>query len=361
MPHIELYNTLEVSPNASMDEIKKAYRKLAIKYHPDRNPDKKEECTKKTQELNFAYEILSNEEKRNNYDKHGLEEPQNKFNGMNPFDIFPFNRTPKQDNKEELTLKINLKKIYHGKEKNIQITQKCKCPSCNASIKKCDECNGQGIKIILQRMGPMISQCQIPCEKCNQTGKIVKSQKCNDCSNGIINKNIDYKLVIQKNQDYKKHIKLEGYGSYNFETNKHNDLYINFEIKDDLFEINNYDIIYKLDINIQQALTGENIFITHPNDKIYKIQINEIIKDNDIKMIKNLGLPSSYGYGDFIIRFKYIYPSKILTLEDFNSFININNKSEHENYNIEYLTNIDNDDKDEEKQHMNMPPQCTPS
>jgi DnaJ family protein A protein 2 len=363
MTHTELYDTLEVSPNATMDEIKKAYRKLAIKFHPDRNADKKEECTEKTQKLNFAYEILSNPEKRENYDRNGLNEETPDLRGFNPFEQLFRQQQPKNEKKDEIVLKINLKKIFFGKEKTIKITQKCKCTKCETSIKKCNECNGNGFRIMMRQMGPMLQQIQMPCDKCDQKGKIIKSQNCSECVMGLISKNIEYKLVIQKNQDYQNVIKLEGYGNYNFETNKQNDLYIKFEIKDEIYETENYNILHTFNIYLNQAFTGEDIYIMHPNGKIYKLTTENIIKDGDVKMIKNLGIPNLYGSGNFIIKFKYVYPSKLLTIDNYTTFL-MNENEKHENYTSEYLIDMNEQDNEEDldrQAHGMQAPQCTQS
>jgi DnaJ family protein A protein 2 len=366
MEEIDLYAILELKKDATEEEIKKSYRKLAQKWHPDKNKNK-EEATQKFQEISKAYEILSDPEKREKYDKYGLNGNGNEMEGFNPFENMfnPFGMRPpqKENNKQLLNINITLKYLYEGKEKIIKITSKVKCDKCNTTITKCNECNGRGIKILTRQMGPMIQQQQLPCSSCNQKGKIIKSENCNFCKNGLIETKTEYKMIIEKNQDYKKHIKLPKLGNYNFDTKQQDDLFLEFNIKDDKYKIKNYDIIYELPINICDAITGENIYFYHPNGKNYILKTNEIIKNDDVGFVKNLGLPNSYGYGNLIVQFKYIYPSNLLRSEEFNEFIKqteIKKDVIYENVELQHLNTM-HDMGNEEEHAGNAPQQCTPS
>lgn len=369
MEEIDLYSILELKKDATEEEIKKSYRKLAQKWHPDKNKNK-EEATKKFQEISKAYEILSNPEEREKYDKYGLNGLNGNGMGMegfnpfeNMFNPFGMRQQQKEDNKQLLNINVSLKYLYEGKEKTIKITSKVKCDKCNSTIMKCNDCNGRGMKILTRQMGPMIQQQQIPCNNCNQKGKIIKSENCSHCKNGLIETKTEYKMVIEKNQDYKKHIKLPKMGNYNFETKQQDDLYLEFNIKDDKYKIKNYDIIYEMPINIGDAITGENIYFYHPNGKNYILKINEIIKNDDVKFVKNLGLPNSYGYGNLVIQFKYIYPSKILTNDEFNEFIKNTENQQNVSYEIVELQHLSimHEMREEEEHGGDRPQQCTPS
>jgi len=364
MEETDLYAILEIDKNATEEDIKKAYRKQATKWHPDKNKNNKEHATKKFQEISKANEILSDPEKRKHYDEYGLNNNMPDMEHFNPFErMFNFGGMgEKKEKKETITINITLKYLYEGKEKTIKITSKNKCEKCNASCIKCNECDGKVIKIMLNRMGNMIQQQQMPCMKCNQTGKIIKNENCKFCKNGLIDKKTDYNLLIEKNQDYKKQIKLEGLGNYNFETKKQNDLFLEFNVKDDKYTVNNYDIVYEYPINIGDAITGQNLFFHHPNGKNYILKTKEILKNDDIKFIKNLGLPTSYGYGNLILQFKYIYPQKILTSEEFENFIQQTDTQKDVKYEFVEMEDLQNSNPfNDEQEHLGMKPECRTS
>ena len=363
MEEIDLYAILELNKDATIEEIKKSYRKLAQKYHPDKNKNKTE-ATEKFQEISKAYEILSDPEKKEKYDKYGL--GGNEMERVNPFDLFnPFGmrQSKKELNKQLLNINIPLKYLYEGKEKIIKITFKVKCEKCNSSIIKCSECDGRGIKILTKQIGPMIQQQQIPCSSCNQKGKIIKSEKCAFCKNGLIEKKEEYNMVIEKNQDYKKHIKIPKMGNYNFDTKQQDDLFLEFNIKDEKYKIENYNIYFEMPLFIHDAINGENIYFYHPNGKNYILKTTQIIQNDEVKFIKNLGLPNSYGYGNLIIKFKYIYSSNLLSEEEYNDFIKKTDIKKNVNYEIAELQDLKtmHEAGYDEERERDGPPQCTPS
>lgn len=354
------YEILEINKDCSQDDIKKAFRKMASKHHPDKNPTKIEEATKKFQEIQRAYEVLSNPEKREHYDRFGEEENgemgSNGFpGGFNPFETF-FNQSNRTNRKEEknkiLTINITLKDLYNGVNKKIMITSKNKCIECNYTIRECNSCNGRGIKNIIRQMGPMIQQMQVPCNECNQTGNIMErpKKKCDLCENGLVNEKFEYVLDINKNSDYKNLIIIKNKGDYDLRSNKRNDIQIRLIPGDNKFEIKNHDLLYLYEINIKDALCVNNIYMDHPNGKKYILSCGEIIKNNDIKIVKHLGLPSEYSYGNLVIKFEYIYPKNILKIDNYNDFINKSNEEKEGYENTAYL--IDNNDfKDNEEEN----------
>ena len=217
-----LYNRLEVSPTAPIDEIKKKGKKLMIKWHPDKHHNNVEEATKKFQDIQEALSILENSEKRDIYDKFGMDgikgDMGGQDGGFNPFggSGFPFgpdgpfgfsfgggnpfgggfpgqmNRSEEKENIVE-RLDVTLEQIYKEESINLKYNQKSACVKCNGEGSKdgtkmsCATCNGSGQQVKVIRNGPMIQQMVSQCGACRGKGKIVKD-KCEEC-NGSCCKN----------------------------------------------------------------------------------------------------------------------------------------------------------------------------
>jgi DnaJ family protein A protein 2 len=360
------YDILGVSKDASQDEIKKAFRKNASIHHPDKNPNDVEESTKRFQEIQKANETLSNPEKRENYDRFGEDEnggeqqgfPSGFPAGFNPFgDMFGQSgrNTRKEEKIKEISVNIKLKDLYCGFNKKITINTKNKCNNCEYKIKECGNCKGTGVKIVIRKMGPMIQQMQVPCGECNQTGNIIEKpkNKCEKCENGYITEKFDYELNINKNTDYRNPIIIKGGGNYNFKKNKRDDIHIKLNLNDNGgFEIKNHDLIYEYKINIRNALCLDNLYLDHPNGKTYLLICKEIIKNDDIKIIQQLGLPSEYSNGNLVIKFNYNYPTEILNNENFTDFINTSYKEKNSYDDKAYLIDSENFKENNENNDM---------
>jgi len=204
------YELLGVSQSADQTEIKKAYRKLAMKYHPDKNPENKAEAEDKFKAISEAYEVLSDTKKRELYDQYGEEglKSGGGFSARSAHsvfeDLFGFGgfggfgggggggqrRGPQRTADVQFQLGLTLEDFYKGKTKKLKISRKVLCQSCNGkgSLKEgasrtCDGCKGQGIKIIVHRLGPgMIQQMQTTCTDCNGRGEKIRDEdRCKDC------------------------------------------------------------------------------------------------------------------------------------------------------------------------------------
>ena len=237
------YEILNIEKNADSEQIKKAYRKLAMKWHPDKNPYNKEEAEKKFKELSEAYQVLSNPQKKEIYDSYGEEGLKNgdgdgdghPFNS--PDDIFKmffggggggFGMSPfgtsmgmgmgmgmdTRINKVEqkiVNIPLSLKELYNGSKKKITLKIKHLCTKCNGfgglNIKSCHSCNGNGFNIINRAIGPgMIQRMQMACQTCNGQKKIAET-KCSLC-NGDGRNNVEkqFLLIIEpgsENDDFK--------------------------------------------------------------------------------------------------------------------------------------------------------------
>mgnify|MGYP001441603090 CR=1 FL=1 len=328
------YDILNINKNASENEIKKAYRKLAMKYHPDRNPNNKEECETKFKEISEAHNVLSDPQKRKHYDMFGKEGSSNASNFSSPFDmfnnfsnIFNTNSTP-QKRKPKLKEKIihlELKDLYNGKNEIFINQQKIKCDLCNGlgcknknDIIICDLCNGQGKIKKIQRMGPVISQTISDCYKCRGKGKTIKEGSlCNKCQGGkTIIKTSKIDIYIQPGTYHGEKILLRGKGDWDIELNEYGDLLIiinEIKSKGDMIR-EGENLIMNKKISLVDSLCGFEFIIKHLDNRYLKIKVDDIIKPNDRRVIKGEGMKKNNEldeFGDLIINFSIIYPDEL--------------------------------------------------
>lgn len=177
----KFYKLLEVEKSASEPEIKKAYRKLAVKHHPDKGGD-----PEKFKEITRAYEVLSDREKRERYDQGG-EDAVNGEGGGDPSDIFEAffggggrgggggGRRKQKTKDVTQPLKVTLEQLYNGQTKKMAITRKV--IDKKKGVQECSECGGRGVKVEVIRMGPMIQQMQSACNSCGGQGKTFKTKQ----------------------------------------------------------------------------------------------------------------------------------------------------------------------------------------
>jgi molecular chaperone DnaJ len=308
----DLYNTLGIDRNADQDTIKKAYRKLAAQFHPDKN--KAPDAENKFKEINNAYEVLSDPEKKEKYDQFGVDGLNGNMPNMGGFpfaDIFggafggafgggfPFefnfnnNFRQHQVTKKDISIKIELtyEEIYLGCNKTIKYGYLKKCNECNGNggeTQKCSDCNGNGRIKIVKRMGMMAIQQETTCGKCNGSGKMVIN-KCVSC-NG--NKNIE--SVKEFNIDIPVGIKpehniIKQNGGHEID-NVVSDLRINIEEKPHkIYKRDDKNIKCKININLIEALTGyQKEFILLDGSKIL-YSTKEITKPNSKLRLKGKG------------------------------------------------------------------------
>lgn len=392
------YEILGVSKDATKEQIVKAYKKLAIKWHPDKNQNNKDEAEKKFNEITKAYNILNDDDKRKMYDQFGDKFEEGMGEGFNPEDLFQnmgFSGIPgfsgfsgfpnfggfsgmsnqKQNVVQEVQVPLKLKELFTGCEKVIDFEISKKCEECNGTGSKnkkrtkCTDCNGMKMKLQSKQIGPgMFQQAQVPCKTCSMTGYIIdKENYCDNC-NGSGSKlhPTKYNLKIDVNHDPYKPIRLKKVGSYNQDTDSNNDIQIMITLnREDLhsykMELQKYDLIMEHDINILDALTGYKMYFDHPSGKKFSFDF-DLIKDNDVKVIKNLGLSKK---GNLIIKFSYKYPQTKLNIEEYKEWISKKegskktNKEKYEPCHVYDNLNDDNidDDIDESRQGP-QGPQC---
>jgi len=336
---MKFYDLLEVNQNASMDDIKKSYKKLAFQYHPDKNKDNKD-AEVKFKEISNAYSVLSNPETRQKYDMlgddnynndggGGQQEPNmdelfqhlfgSRRGGPNPFaghDMFGFNehRGRHQQQQCNNTIKpynITLEDIYNGINKQLKFNVKKYCKKCFTT---CSTCNGSGVIQQIMQMGPMTQIFQSMCNKCNGQKIINKNNaNCGECKGtGTYETEHLAQLNMPKGFDNTNTI-FEGLGEQPM-TSSHipGNLIIEFKLTPhSLFTKHGNDLHYKHTLTLSESILGKIITIEYFNEHI-KINSNQfgIINPSKQYILKGRGLPiqNTTQKGNMIIEFNIIYP-----------------------------------------------------
>ena len=330
----DYYEILGVSKDATENDIKKSYYKLAREFHPDKAPsDKKEEYTKRFAKINEANEVLSDANKRQIYDQvgvEGLSADRNPFsqNGMNPFDMFPdifgqmfgqgqargrSRSNQSRKNKETIfQLKVSLVDAYKGTTKKLKITKtvvankETKEPvdlkDLESTWSKCKKCEGEGQVVEIRQLGNMIQQTQRGCDKCSAKGVILKDKYM------ILEVTETLEIDVKKCVQDSEHIILEGGGNTTVGCLP-GDLIIVFQVNDkhDLFKRHNNDLIYHHKILLSDALCGFSFKIKTLDDRTLFITCSDIIKPGSNKIIKGEGIKGA----DLKIEFEIIFPSQV--------------------------------------------------
>ena len=277
---LDYYEILEISRTASGDEIKKAYRKLALKYHPDRNQGDKE-AEEKFKQISEAYEVLSNDEKRSLYDRYGKAGLEGsgfgaEFNDFDLGDIFSSffgggstrrgraNRGMQElyelDLEVPLTLEFN--EAVFGCEKEIKYSYKSPCDECKGSGAKdgkkstCPHCGGAG-QVRMQQGFMSIVQT---CPHCYGSGQMVK-EKCPSCDGkGYEDNSTTLKISVPEGVDNANRVRVSGKG--NVGKYGTGDLYVRIKVKDDAHFVRHGDDVYiEIPVFFTQAMLGESIKI----------------------------------------------------------------------------------------------------
>lgn len=349
--NLNYYDVLGVEKTATLEEIKKAYKKLAIKWHPDKNPDNVEEAESKFKELSEAYEVLSDSEKRKIYDTHGIEGLRNGgFSGpssgfMEDLIRQMFGGHGDDDDDDippvEITEDCTLEDLYNGKvvKKKIarhSLCQDCEGTGCEDKIDHtCKKCNGNGIIIKMIQMGPMIQQIRENCKDCNGDGIDKHTKKCKKC-NGIkaIKEQYEVNFEIPKGAfaNPREPIVIENVGNeiplnersktrgksrsdvvVHINELKHSTYKRMFVIKNIKESIDPADLLMDLEIDLAESLCGFQKKIKHIDDKELVFDHDTLLKENDIFKVKNKGMPrvGENSYGDLYVNIKVKYPKEI--------------------------------------------------
>jgi DnaJ family protein A protein 2 len=305
----KFYDILGISPTSSVLEIKKAFRNKARITHPDKGGD-----AEKFKEINSAYEILSNPEKRQLYDQFGKDgKPQgidiaSMFNGGfgNMFGFKKQHRGPVKTPPIIYISNVSLENLCTRKIIKLKMNRSREC-KCSNTI-HCVHCNGKGSTVQIRQLGPgMIQQIQLPCNQCNGSGKIYNG--CSDCEKGMIKHEKIFTIQLEPDtpNGYKFCFPQEG--------NQNRGSTIgDFEIIikciiHPLYTLNNFNLFITKKITLKQALTGYKDIIIHPSSKKIIIDTHGVIIDpNNDFIVDGEGMTTHYN---LVIKFIVEYPKNI--------------------------------------------------
>ncbi len=310
---MSLYEKLGIPKEASKDDIKKAFRKLSLEHHPDKGGDEE-----KFKEISNAYDVLSDDDKRKNYDMTGGETRQ-QFNpfqqGFNPFQFMFNQRNKRQEAMRKLddsiyTIEIPLEEVFFGKTRKMLVTTNTKC-SCTEI---CSKCNGNGKIQIVRQFGAMIQSMETNCDMCLSKGYVIKG--CDLCNKtGVIKNKEHYEVNVPIGciDGYEK--RIVGKGQQPFKPSEiPGDLVFKIKVLEHpLFKRRGNDLLYETKITFVDSICGCEIKIPHFDGEFKLNFVSDfgIIKEGKEYIIQNHGIKG----GNLILTFKVEEHTKILDKE----------------------------------------------
>jgi molecular chaperone DnaJ len=347
----DYYETLGISKNASADEIKSAYRKMAKKYHPDvfatAGPAQKAEAEKKFKEIQHAYDVLSDPQKKAAYDQYGSEDGPMASGGFGGqgfggfqgfggagggFDIFSDifsaftggtgarNAEPRAGEDIEMPITLTFKEACFGAEKEISYSRIERCDSCKGTgakggtaYKTCTQCGGRGRVVVKQRTMLGMIQSERVCDACGGTGKIIMEQ-CTDCGGkGKVRRQRTSKIRIPAGVDNGQMLTLQNEGHAGAPGAPNGNLIVIFNVQPHpLFKREGINLSMELPITVYQAIVGANIEIPTMTSPI-QITIPEGTQDGTVIRVRGKGVKSlrSDTYGDLFVKLVVDIPKNL--------------------------------------------------
>ena len=340
----DFYEVLGLKKSASEDEIKKAYRTLALKYHPDRN--KEPGAEEHFKEINEAYAVLSDHEKRRMYDTYGTEQFNMRYSeedimrnfnidevlrsmgidfgfgsmGGDPFGMFGNFGGQRGDFGSDLlaNVEITLREAATGTERKITLNHVKRCERCGGSGAekgsgriKCDKCNGAGQVRTTHRTPFGIMQSVATCNRCGGSGSVIE-KKCKSCQGiGKLRSEDRIDVKIPRGVSNGTRLRLKGMGD--FGVDRTGDLYIDVEVEEDeRFRRDGDDIRYTLHVPFYQAILGAEVTVPTLTGE-EELKIPKGTKNMEILVMRGKGMPhfGSSGQGDQIVTVFVDIPSRI--------------------------------------------------
>ena len=351
----DYYEVLEVSRSASVDEMKKAYRKLAIKYHPDRNPGDAE-AEAKFKEAAEAYDVLHDPQKRQQYDQFGFDAPSGGFGGGSPFggaggfsmdDIFSMfgdvfgghgggfggfggggQQAPKYRGSDlRLKVRLSLQEVATGVTKKFKVRKDVTCEHCHGTgaeggsgTETCPNCHGSGVEIRTQQSMFGMIQTQTACHVCGGEGTIIKN-KCTHCQGeGVVKGEEVVEINIPAGVAEGMVVNVPGKGN----AGKHNGVTGNIQVyieeePNETFVRDGQNVIYNLLLDFPTAVLGGQVEIPTIDGSNVKIKIEPGTQPGKTLRLRGKGLPAVQGYGtgigDLVVHISIYVPKELTKSE----------------------------------------------
>lgn len=333
----DYYDVLGVDKNADDASIKKAYRTLAKKYHPDVSTEDNAEA--KFKEVQEAYEVLSDSQKRGQYDRFGHQANNGAgfggaggFGGGFDFDIndifssfFGGGQTQRSNQRRkgqdmQRRMNISFEEAVFGAKKKIRVTVHEECHTCHGTgahskndVKTCTQCNGRGTVVVEQQSIFGKTRTQTTCPKCHGTGKEI-TKKCNTCNGeGIETHNKEVEVKVPAGIDTGQQIRLEGYGNKGYNGGPSGDLYILFNVNQhEFYERHGDDIVVEAPLTFTQAALGDTIKVPTPHGDV-KLKIPAGTQNGTTFRLRSKGIPNvrTKRQGDEHVIIKIVTPKKL--------------------------------------------------
>lgn len=341
MKHTNYYDVLGVETSASESEIKKAYRKLAMKYHPDKNPDEK--ASEKFKEISHAYDVLSDQEKRELYDQYGEEglsggggsnmSPEELFASFFSFGGMGGGGPSRQRRGEDIIKPFNvtLEDLYNGKTTKVSLQRDIVCPSCHGkgsksgATRKCPSCEGRGVKVAMRQIGPgMIQRINTVCPSCDGEGEVIREKdRCKKCK-GV--KTIEEKKIldifIEKGMQNNQKIIMQGEADQEPGVETGDVILVLKLAQHERFERQGNDLLTEVSISITEALCGfSKVLVKHLDGRglVINHPAGEVIKPGAVKCIVGEGMPQykrPFDKGNLYIKFAIEFPTDMWITPD---------------------------------------------
>ena len=342
----DYYEVLEVSKSASVDEIKKAYRKLAIKYHPDRNPGDAE-AEAKFKEAAEAYDVLHDPQKRQQYDQFGFDAPGGGFGGFSMDDIFSMfgdvfgghgggfggfggggQQAPKYRGSDlRLKVRLSLQEVATGVTKKFKVRKDVTCEHCHGTgaeggsgTETCPNCHGSGVEIRTQQSMFGMIQTQTACHVCGGEGTIIKN-KCTHCQGeGVVKGEEVVEINIPAGVAEGMVVNVPGKGN----AGKHNGMTGNIQVyieeePNETFVRDGQNVIYNLLLDFPTAVLGGQVEIPTIDGSNVKIKIEPGTQPGKTLRLRGKGLPAVQGYGtgigDLVVHISIYVPKELTKSE----------------------------------------------
>ncbi|KAI5667044.1 hypothetical protein M9H77_16897 [Catharanthus roseus] len=331
------YEILGVPKNATPEDLKKAYKKAAIKNHPDKGGD-----PEKFKELAQAYEVLSDPEKREIYDQYGedaLKEGMGGGGGMHdPFDIFSSffgggafgggsSRGRRQRRGEDVVhpLKVSLEDLYSGTTKKLSLSRNVICSKCSGkgsksgASSKCSGCQGTGMKVTIRQLGPgMIQQMQHACNECKGTGETISDRdRCPQCKGEkVVSEKKVLEVVVEKGMQNGQKITFPGEADEAPDTITGDIVFVLQQKEHPKFKRKHGDLFVEHTLSLTEALCGFQFILTHLDGRqlLIKSKPGEVIKPDQYKAIDDEGMPlyqRPFMRGKLYIHFTVEFPDSL--------------------------------------------------
>jgi len=324
------YKALGVEKTAQPSEIKKAYRKLALKHHPDKGGD-----VEAFKEISSAFEVLSDPEKRKLYDQYGKEglEEGGGGGGQSAEDVFSMffgggrrgARGPQKGEDINHNIKVSLEDLYMSKTVKLAINRDKNCEDCggyggsDGSERTCSDCDGRGVKVMLRPLGPgMVQQVQTVCPTCKGSCKYFdEKDKCKVCKGKKVQKERKVlEVFIDRGMKSGEKIRFTGEADEAPNTVPGDVIFTLQEREHDRFKRKGADLVTTLNITLSEALCGLTRTVTHLDGRTLRIDVapGRVTKPESVKMINGEGMPylgSPFKKGRLFVHFRVTFPTKI--------------------------------------------------